>query len=207
MNVAVTTRRACGPSSSACATSSATTPPGPPTLSRCAGSANGHMPDLPSSYWHFAAQRRPQPIAGTVFVEVLGPPGPSRLSPRHLGLPPAPCHVSVRQVSSRPHTVAGRGPFPGSLRDMRATARQHDPGGASQSIRGRQQRHGVASGRLVTRPRRGSATARRRDHSIGARPWWRMDDRVRWAGPIRHAAVAGVPHRSPYCAWPPGWSG
>ena len=107
----------------------------------------------------------------------------------------------------RPGKAAGGARFPGSPCDMTETAERHDQGGAIQSLRGRQQRHGLASGRLVARPSRGRATARRRDHSARARPRWRMDDRVRWAAATRHAAVARVPHRDPHRTSPPGWSG
>ena len=97
---------------------------------------------------------------------------------RYPGFASPPCVVPMRQVSSRPDTAPGGAPFPGRLRDMSETAGRHDPDGAIQSVRRRQQRHGLAAGRLVARSGRGRATARRRDHSASARPRWRMDDRV-----------------------------
>ena len=95
----------------------------------------------------------------------------------------------------RPGKAAGGARFPGSPCDMTETAERHDPGGAIQSLRGRQQRHGLAAGRLVARPSRGRSKARRRDHSAGPRPRWRMDDCVRWEGAAPHAAVTRVHHR------------
>ena len=80
------------------------------------------------------------------------------------------CPVPMRRVSSRPGRAAGGTRFPGSPRDITQTGERHDPGGPIQSLRGRQQRHGLAAGRLVARPCRGPATAGRRDHSTGARP-------------------------------------
>ena len=106
----------------------------------------------------------------------------------------------------RPGKAAGGARFPGSPCDMTETAERHDPVGAIQSLRGRQQRHGLAAGRLVARPCRGRSKARRRDHSAGPQPRWRMDDCVRWEGAAPHAAVARVPYRGTHWAWPPGWS-
>ena len=107
----------------------------------------------------------------------------------------------------RPGKAAGGARFPGSPYDMTETAERHDPGGAIQSLRGRQQRHGLAAGRVVARPSRGCSKARRRDHSAGPRPRWRMDDCVRWEGAAPHAAVTRVHHRGSHWAWPPRWSG
>ena len=106
-----------------------------------------------------------------------------------------------------PGKAAGGARFPRSPCDMTETAERHDPGGAIQSLRGRQQRHGLAAGRVVARPSRGRSKARRRDHSAGPRPWRRMDDCVRWEGAAPHAAVTRVHHRGSHWAWPPGWSG
>ena len=116
-------------------------------------------------------------------------------------------HPSPCAEYHRPGKAAGGARFPGSPCDMTETAQRHDPGGAIQSLRGRQQRHGLATGRLVARPSRGRSKARRRDHSAGPRPRWRMDDRIRWEGAARHPAVARVPHRDPHWTSPPGWSG
>ena len=70
---------------------------------------------------------------------------------RYPGFAPPPCLIPLRQVSSRPHTAPGGARFPGRLRDRSETAGRHDPGGAIQSVRRRQQRHGLAAGRLVAR--------------------------------------------------------
>ena len=73
---------------------------------------------------------------------------------------------------------AGGARIPGNPCDMAETAGRYDPGGAIQSVRRRQTmswaRGRTAGGAIAPRP----ATARRRDHSAGARPRWRMDDRV-----------------------------
>ena len=70
------------------------------------------------------------------------------------------CPVPMRRVSSRPGRAAGGTRFPGSTLDMTETAERHDPGGAIQSLRRRQQRNGLAAGRLVLAtvpgPRNGS---------------------------------------------------
>ena len=133
----------------------------------------------------------------------------SRLHPHshYPGFSSPSCPVPMRRVSSRPGSAAGGARFPGSPCDMTETAERHDPGGAIQSLRGRQQRHGLAAGRLVARPSRGRSKARQRDHSAGPRPRRRMDDCVRWERAAQHAAVPRVPHRGSHWASPPGWSG
>ena len=59
------------------------------------------------------------------------------------------CPVPMHRLSSCPGRAAGGARFPGSPCDMTETAERHDPGGAIQSLRGRKQRHGLATGRLV----------------------------------------------------------
>ena len=115
------------------------------------------------------------------FAEVGECPRSARrldLHNRYPGFESPLCLMPMRQVSSRPDTAPGGARFPGRLRDKSETAGRHDPGGANQSVRRRQQRHGLAAGRLVARSGRGRATARRREQSAGAPPRWRMDDRV-----------------------------
>jgi len=107
--------------------------------------------------------------------------GHSRLHPfGHCpGLAPHSSPVPMHRVSSRHGRAAGGTRLPGSPRDnMTETAERHDLGAAIQSLRRRQQRHGLAAGRLVARPCRSRATARRRDNSSGARSRSRVDDRV-----------------------------
>ena len=45
----------------------------------------------------------------------------------------------------------------------------------------------------------------RRDHTLGSRPWWGMDDRVPCAGAIRKGVGAGMSHGGSYGAESPGW--
>ena len=55
----------------------------------------------------------------------------------------------MRRVSSRLGGAAGGARIPGSPCDMTETVERHDRGGTIKDLRGRQQRHGLAAGRLV----------------------------------------------------------
>ena len=59
------------------------------------------------------------------------------------------CAVSMDYASSCPCKAAGGTQSPGSPCDMTESRRRHDPSGANQRLRGRQQRHGLAAKRLM----------------------------------------------------------